>query len=296
MNVVSYGEVLFDCMKEKEYLGGAPLNFAVHLSNLGIQSYIISRIGNDKRGERAVKEMIERRVHPDFIQIDPIHPTGTAIVTLDQKGTASYDFPEGDAYQFIEADKALAKELIQKNITAFCFGTLVQKQEKTKNSLCCLLDEGNFDIVYYDVNIRFDFHPDDIIKKSLSYTNILKVNEEEIAILSEQLFHEKLTEKEFAVKIADEYQIDIVLSTLGPRGGTVYTKGEYTEIPGIDAPVVSTVGAGDSFGAGFLAAYEKCGDAVKSAQFGIKVASFVITQPSATPIIPNDIKNSILRY
>ena len=286
MKAVSYGEILFDIIHGKEYLGGAPLNFAVHLANLGAESYIVTRVGQDERGRRAIKELKEKGVCPDFIQTDEYHPTGTAAVTLDDKGVASYVFPDGDAYEFIEADKHLVHKLQEKQIDTICFGTLSQKKEKSRNSLYYLLDECKFHNIYYDVNIRFDFHPDDIIKKSLFYTNILKVNEDEISILSRQLFGKQMEEVEFAAKIAKEYQIDIVLLTLGPKGGGVYDKGRYTKIPAIDVPVVSTVGAGDSFGAAFLAAFAKCGDAVKSARFGIEAASFVITRPGATPVIP----------
>ena len=87
--VVGIGEALFDCLPEGRKLGGAPANFAYHVSQFGLNGCAISAIGDDELGEEIV-ETFEKVGLNHVLPIVP-QPTGTVKVTLDEKGIPQYD-------------------------------------------------------------------------------------------------------------------------------------------------------------------------------------------------------------
>src|SRR5581483_3784239 len=86
MNVISIGEVLWDVSGEKESLGGAPLNFSMHLRRLGHQVSFISAVGNDDRGQRILRKLEDEEMPTAFVRVDPQHPTGYVYVRFGRHG------------------------------------------------------------------------------------------------------------------------------------------------------------------------------------------------------------------
>ena len=91
--LVCVGETLWDVLPHGEFLGGAPLNVALHATRLGLGATVVTRVGNDTRGLNAVDRIRTLGVDTRLIQIDPELPTGTAEATLGADGSASYRFP-----------------------------------------------------------------------------------------------------------------------------------------------------------------------------------------------------------
>ena len=60
MKYICFGEVLFDCLPSGPVLGGAPLNVSYHLSQLGDEGWVLSALGKDELGDRAIREMEEK--------------------------------------------------------------------------------------------------------------------------------------------------------------------------------------------------------------------------------------------
>lgn len=58
--VVGIGEVLWDVLPEGKKLGGAPANFAYHVSQFGLNSRVVSAIGNDKLGAEIERDFSEK--------------------------------------------------------------------------------------------------------------------------------------------------------------------------------------------------------------------------------------------
>ena len=94
--VIGLGEALFDCLPTGRKLGGAPANFAYHVSQFGFQSYAISAIGNDELGQEIIDTFEQVGLHYCLPKVD--YPTGTVQVTLDEKGIPQYEICLGVAW------------------------------------------------------------------------------------------------------------------------------------------------------------------------------------------------------
>ena len=89
-DVVAFGEVLWDVIDGVPHIGGAPFNFAAHIARFGLKSAVISAVGDDDLGRRAISEARCLGVDVSMVGIHPTLPTGTVNVTL-KKGIPSYE-------------------------------------------------------------------------------------------------------------------------------------------------------------------------------------------------------------
>ena len=275
VKILVFGEVLWDLIRDGEYLGGAPFNLAAHLASCGIHSYIITNVGDDKRGRQVLKEMDRLGVDKTYVGVDPHHPTGTVNVALSQAGEPSYTINENVAYDFIELDDAQIEKIGNERFGAFCFGTLNQREETARRTLYRILDVLGDIHVFYDINLRQHYYSKEMIHKSLSRTTILKLNDDEVRMVSSLMFEEMLDDIKFARRIGDKYGIYIVLITLGKNGCAVYHDGAFESCPGTEVVVADTVGAGDRFCMG--------DSPMEAARKANSLGAFVASQQGAIP-------------
>jgi len=144
---------------------------------------VISRIGTDKLGKDLESFITQRNVDTALIQIDPNLSTGKVNVSLDNDGIASYDIVYPSAWDKIEISKNNIMEVQQSD--AFVFGSLACRDEVSKNTLNELLDFANFRV--FDINLRPPFYKIPIITDLISKSDLLKLNDEELIILSKDL-------------------------------------------------------------------------------------------------------------
>ena len=233
MKSLSFGEVLWDIIDGKEYLGGAPFNLAAHLAKLDCESYMISRVGNDSRGSIALKEMLRLGVNSSFVQIDQTHSTGTVNATIMDNGIPSYIINEDVAYDFIDKSEIISGYFSKIKLDVFCFGSLTQRSNVSRDTIYSLLELLKPGDVFYDVNLRQNYYSKEIITKSLSYSSIVKLNIEEVEILSELLYGQKMSERIFADKATSDYKVQIVCITKGSEGCSIFHEGKCESILGI---------------------------------------------------------------
>lgn len=91
--VIGLGEVLWDVLPEGKKLGGAPANFAYHVSQFGYDTMAVSAVGNDALGEETLEALNEKQLNFCMPRVD--YPTGTVQVTLDDEGVPTYVIREG---------------------------------------------------------------------------------------------------------------------------------------------------------------------------------------------------------
>jgi len=283
IRVLAAGEVLWDLIRGQEHIGGAPFNVAAHLAKLGGASAILTRVGADARGDASRRAMRRLGVDDSLVQVDPSRETGWARVDLDAQGVASYTFAEEPAYDFIEADDALLGALAARPPDAVCFGTLAQRGTVTRGALMRLLDAIRPREIFYDVNIRRDFYPADVLRASLARSTIVKINADEAPLVGARLTGTALPEDGLAARLASEFGVRVLLVTKGPDGCAVHAGGRRTDIPGERVTVADTVGAGDAFSAAFLAHHLRTGDPVGAARRGNRLGAYVASKPGAVP-------------
>lgn len=288
-----FGEILWDIINGKSYIGGAPFNLAAHLSKMGIESTLISSVGKDDLGRKALKEAKKRGIDSTFIRVYPYLPTGTVEVSLDEKGHPTYLIKENVAWDNIILEQDLMDSLVKNEWQVFCFGTLAQRTKRNREILNQILSRINANYVFYDVNLRQNYYEKDWIEKSLCQSSIVKLNDRESFVLSELLFNQPLKQKTFIETIAKEYDLSIVCITHGKNGSSIYHKGKLEKITGLNGPVADTVGGGDSYSAGFLFSY-LCGNGIyEAAEFAEIVGNFVVSQSGAVPEYPEWLEKEI---
>jgi fructokinase len=291
--VLAIGEVLWDIIRGQEHIGGAPFNLAAHLVRLGCQASILTRIGDDPRGRAALEEMKRLGVDTALVQVDSHHPTGWAMVQLSSDGVPTFSFPDDPAYNFIEADDQTLCRLADARFDAICFGTLSQKGEQTRRSLLRLLQKLPATHVLYDVNIRLDFYPQDILRQSLGFSTVVKLNADEAPLVAQRLYGAAIPEAEMAARLSADFPVRVVCVTKGADGCTVYGGGAERSFPCEPVKVADTVGAGDAFSAAFLEHYCRTGDSLASAQRGNLLGAYVASQPGAVPEYDQSIRKGL---
>ncbi|MDL1913319.1 MAG: hypothetical protein FDW93_02170 [Bergeyella sp.] len=128
---VCFGEVLWDIFPEGKSAGGAPMNVAFRLKDLGFQVEMMSRIGQDSHGEE-LGEIIDQKLGIGYIQTDKKYPTGIVKIGLDQNKNAQYDIVYPSSWDFIEYEDSW-KRLVEES-DVFVFGSLACRGRKTRSN------------------------------------------------------------------------------------------------------------------------------------------------------------------
>lgn len=296
--VVGIGEALFDCLPEGRKLGGAPANFAYHVSQFGLNGCAISAIGDDELGEEIV-ETFEKVGLNHVLPIVP-QPTGTVKVTLDEKGIPQYDICLGVAWDNIPLTDEMLD--IARNAEAICFGSLAQRSEKSRQTIHAFLDAAPKEALrVFDINLRQQWFTADVIAESLSRANILKINDEELDVVATMLLGiasepGKLIAEDAAKTrlvcrdLIAKYDLRMLILTCGAIGSYVFTAEDESYVQTPKVKVADTVGAGDSFTATFVA-QTLLGKPMREAhEKAVAVSAFVCTQNGAMPILPTELK------
>lgn len=298
MKALLFGEILWDIINSKPYIGGAPFNLAAHLAKMGLQSTLISSVGKDALGKKALKEAKKRGINSTFIKVHPDLPTGIVNVSLDGAGHPTYVINENVAWDNIILDQNLMDGLGKNGWEVFCFGTLAQRTKENREILTQIISQAHPHHIFYDVNLRQNYYQKEWIEKSLCQSSIVKLNDRETLIVSELLFGEALKQENFIQRVCQEYDLSIVCITHGKNGSSIYCDGNLEKVAGINGPVADTVGGGDSYSAGFLFSY-LCGTSIyEAAEFAEMVGNFVVSQSGAVPKYPKWLEKEIenLKY
>ena len=296
--VVGIGEALFDCLPEGRKLGGAPANFAYHVSQFGLNGCAISAIGDDELGEEIVETF--EKVGLNHILPKVEQPTGTVLVTLDNKGVPQYDICLGVAWDNIP----LTDEMLQvaRNTQAICFGSLAQRSETSRKTIHAFLDAAPKNALrVFDINLRQHWFTAEIIAESLNRANVLKINDEELDVVATMLLGVPSVPGKLIAEDAEQtrlicrdliakYDLQMLILTCGAIGSYVFTATDESYVKTPKVKVADTVGAGDSFTATFVA-QTLLGKPIREAhEKAVAVSAFVCTQKGAMPVIPENLK------
>jgi fructokinase len=287
--VVGLGEVLWDLLPSGPQLGGAPTNFSYHAAALGARAMVVTRIGDDDLGREVIKRFTQINLPRETVQIDPARPTGTVAVTLTESGVPHYTFAEDAAWEQLAATNVALQAV--RGAHAVCFGTLGQRGAISRNAIQQLVAAAATDALkIFDINLRSDFYSRDVIEESMRLSNVLKLNDEELTVLTAMFsLHGDVRQRiEWLVRT---FGFKVVAVTSGAMGSLIHQEGRWSELPPQPIQAVDTVGAGDAFAAalimGLLARMTLDQVHVTAAE----VARFVCLQRGATPPLPKAFRN-----
>lgn len=281
MKVTSFGEVLWDDFADGKVLGGAPLNVMVRLSNLGADTAIISRRGNDADGEEIIRQVAAKKVSTDFIQVDDEQATSLVKVFLDDKGCASYDIVYPCAWDRIAPNEAALKRVAES--AAFVFGTLSTRDEVSFNALKYYLQAAQYKI--FDVNLRKPYFEINRVVELMNHADMLKLNDDELQIIAEQLGSKYRSVEQNIRFLSEMTHTHTICVTLGNHGAVLFQNNQFVHHSGFRVNVADTVGAGDSFLGALIYKLLNRADAKEAITFACALGGLVASHHGATPDI-----------
>lgn len=277
--IIGLGEILWDMLPTGKQLGGAPANFAYHVCRLGGNGWAVSAISDDELGREIKSTLAAKKLNTILEEVN--EPTGTVQVTLNAAGVPTYDITEGVAWDHIPFTERIGD--LAKETSAVCFGTLAQRSPESRATIHEFIENmpaGSLKV--YDINLRQNYYDEKIISDSLRLADILKINDEELDIVSKMLSLSG-TQEERCRAISRAFNLKFVILTKGGDGSEVVLEDKvHISRPGkID--IVDTVGAGDSFTAAFILAYLRGESLEKAHTLATEVSSYVCTKAGAMP-------------
>lgn len=285
--VVGLGEVLWDMLPEGRKIGGAPVNFAYHAGQFGIDTMAVSAIGNDKLGEDTIAEMNGKHLNHIFPSVP--YPTGSVQVKLNEKGVPAYDIKENVAWDNIPFTNEI--ESVARNCQAVCFGSLAQRNAVSRSTIRKFIESTPGGCIrIFDINLRQNFYTSNVIRDSLEHCNILKINDEEIMLVSRMFNYDSSNIENVCRTIMEDFSLEMVILTCGTKGSYIFTKDGVSFMPTPKVNVADTVGAGDSFTGSFCAAILRGLPVAEAHKKAVEVSAYVCTQNGAMPEIPESMK------
>ena len=291
--VVGMGEALWDVLPEGKKIGGAPANFAYHVSQFGLNSRVVSAVGDDKLGMEILDNFREKKLNA-MVEIVP-YPTGTVQIELDAEGVPCYDIKEGVAWDNIPYTPAL--EDLAKHTKAVCFGSLAQRSVVSRDTINRFIDAmpAEDTLKIFDINLRQGFYTKEILCNSFSKCNILKINDEELVTVSRMFGYPGIDLQDKCWILLAKYNLKMLILTCGVNGSYVFTPGNvsFVETPRVE--VADTVGAGDSFTAAFVSSILSGLSIGEAHKLAVETSAYVCTQNGAMPVLPQSLKDRVIK-
>ncbi len=286
--VVGMGEALWDVLPEGKKIGGAPANFAYHVSQFGLPSCVVSAVGDDALGKEILENFTSKGLNQLIAEVP--YPTGTVQVEIDPAGVPQYEIKENVAWDNIPYTARL--EQLAERTKAVCFGSLAQRNVVSRNTINRFFDampRTADSLVVFDVNLRQGFYNKEIICNSMERCNILKINDEELVTVSRMFGYPGIDLQDKCWILLGKYNLKMLILTCGINGSYVFTPGNVSFQPTPKVEVADTVGAGDSFTAAFIASILKGKSVQEAHSLAVQTSAYVCTKKGAMPILPPEL-------
>ncbi|MES2576427.1 MAG: carbohydrate kinase [Bacteroidota bacterium] len=290
LSIVCFGEVLFDVFPTHRKIGGAPLNVALRLASLGVNTHIISRIGKDAIGQELVDYVRANGVDTTSIQVDEVFHTGEVIVKLNEKGSASYtiNYPVAwDKIVCIPED-----EIMVKKADALVFGSLVCRDSVSQSSLLEIINYAKYAV--FDVNLRAPFYTKEILINLMMQSDFIKFNDDELYEISAFMNSPYHSLEQNILFIAEQTNTKHICVTKGSHGAVLYYNGKMYYNSGYKIDVVDTVGSGDSFLAGLISKLLNNVNPQEAIDFACALGAIVAKNEGANPKISSKEINAFM--
>ena len=299
--ILGIGELLWDMLPEGPQLGGAPANYTVMAGRLGDHAAVLSRIGKDDLGGKALDVLRPFPVDCGPLQVDPEQATGRVTVELED-GQASYTFHQPVAWDFLELTEPWLD--LARGADAVCFGSLAQRSQQSRTTIHALVKAARPGCKrIFDVNLRPPFFNEGIVRESLKLASVMKMNDVEVPLVLRLLrlsspdtsvshIHSPATTAELLMGanslLGTFPNLTLVAITRGGEGSLLVGRTEWHEHPGVSIKVADTIGAGDAFTAAMTHYLLRGAPLSTLNEAGNRWGSFVASQSGAMPEISHE--------
>ena len=291
LKAVAYGEVLWDVFDKEKKIGGAPLNVALRMKTFGCEVAMISCVGNDEDGEAIINQVKSLGLETDTIVKSEDFPTGLVNVTLNERGSASYEIAYPSAWDKIELNDFAKKIVCDADV--LIYGSLVCRDKISRASLEELLQTQAYKV--FDVNLRKPHYTYEMLEQLMHASNFIKFNDEELLEITATMKSPSISLEENMRFIAEKTKVTAMCVTRGKHGALLMWDGQIYENGGYPVEVSDTVGAGDSFLAALITSLLTGKEPQYAINFACAVGALVAQAPGANPEIPfSKIENLML--
>lgn len=256
--------------------GGKGANQAVAAARLGARVRMIGRVGVDAFGEALLTAAQNDGVDTTFVQHDPVHPTGVALITLDAHGQNTIVVAPGANMQVSEADVERAESVFAGA------DALLMPLECPLEAVMAATRLAR----KYGVKIILNPAPARLLPAELlAQLDYLAPNQPELQTLAGG-------ETDVAAAIAKLRQqgVKSVVVTLGEHGALLASDDQPVQLPAFQVPVVDTVAAGDAFVAAFCVALAEGKPPLEAARWGNAAGALAVTRAGAQPSLPSRVE------
>lgn len=285
--MVGIGELLWDCFPHVRRPGGAPANVAFHANQLGMTGIVLSRVGRDDDGDELIRFLSDHGLSIDGIQQNPNHRTGYVTIELPQAADPQYTIHEDVAWDHLEFDDRWGD--VVAGAAAVCFGTLAQRSPQSRASIQQALQAAQEALLVYDVNLRAPWFSREVIRQSLDFARVVKLNRAEVRIVSSLIDVDGTDPALFARDLIDRWGVWGVFVTRGANGCLAVTRDGQVDLPGEPVEVVDAVGAGDAFTAAMIHGLLQGWPLNRIARFANRVGGVVAGKEGAMPTLGDEI-------
>ncbi|MCC5938980.1 MAG: carbohydrate kinase [Lunatimonas sp.] len=276
---ICFGEMLWDVFPKKKIAGGAPMNVALHLQHLGLDTSMISRVGKDKLGRELFRFVERYGLDTSLIQEDGELPTGTVHVNDTDPENIQYDIVKPAAWDRVTWNETMQRAV--RTADVFVYGSLAAREPTSRETLFSLLKNTD-SLKVLDMNLRPPFYTAELIEELLKSCHILKINEEELSKIAS--FQDLPSKTSTALeRLSEQFDLDLICVTLGAKGALLFQDGEIVSHPGYPVEVADTVGSGDAFLAGFITKYLDHQSPEQTLDYACALGALVATMEGGTP-------------
>jgi fructokinase len=213
---------------------------------------MLSAVGNDPLGDEMLAYLADRGLNTGFVSRHPALPTGTVTVVLSDLGQPSYTISEHVAWDDIA--QADGWRQAAEGARALVFGSLAARAPANRSALEELLNTHGL-LRVMDVNLRAPYDDRDAVLNLAGRTDWLKLNEEELSVLT-GLGFDRTGEADCLISairaLGDLVGCRRICVTRGERGAILWDDGAIYSTKPPAVVVADAIGAGDAFTAAFV--------------------------------------------
>jgi len=277
--VVCFGEILWDVLPSGKTAGGAPMNVAYHLQKMGIESKMVSRVGDDVPGKNLLEFLEGNDLSTQFIQFDKTKDTSEVHAVIGENDEVAYDIIYPVAWDYIQW--LPEHEDLLKNADAFVFGSLGVRNNVSKETLLKMLEYTGYCV--FDINLRAPHFSAELIAGLLPKSHLVKLNVHELMMMAEWFDPSCTTESACVNMMFERFKIQELLVTNGSKGASYYTADKQYDAAAHPVKVKDTIGSGDSFLAAFLAVKLTGGSPEDALKYAVGMGGFITSKSGACP-------------
>ncbi|MBW2967694.1 hypothetical protein KY362_04355 [Candidatus Woesearchaeota archaeon] len=295
--LLCFGPLLWDIFGNEKKLGGAPFNAGAVAALLGVDTVVVTAVGDDALGEDILETAGKTKAAVIAQKNDK--PTGTVQVTLDDEKKPRFDILKDVAYDYIEYDEVMEEEAKQ---AKYLMWEPLSVRGKISRSTLKKIWETTSALKIFDWNYREGIDDiEEICREGVEAADILKMNDEEAELLKKILpvpmedpevkqlatvfrMDEDAARNELYMrKLAAMHGLKYIIVTAGAKGAALFTVETGVYAPAIKVPVVDTTGCGDSVTAAVVQGLLKGMDEEHIIVNAVEVASKVAQNKGAVP-------------